>query len=293
VRARAAIEGPAPPVTVARRVHPARRRPCRRQTHRPPADLTGAAGGQRRRGGRSVSPSAPRREVGRRPVRVLRAAPAAAHGLAVGGGGIVGARRPAAGRAAPPVAAILARIRASPVVHADERGGRAAGGNGDIRAVGTPTARRFRRGSRRQGMGDAAPGEDVGGTPVSDSDAAHGQYPGLKQRRWAHPPRAIDDRRREPPQDPGLAGRAEAVRAVWARASGACPPPAERGRRRRARGRELVAPWQPSLADGAARRAVLGRRLERRLSGPFVSSAWPTRARRRPTPPPSAAAGRR
>ena len=60
-------------------------------------------------------------------------------------GAIVSAIHRTAQRAQPAVAAILDRIRASPVVHADETGWRQSGANGYVWTFSTPTERYFLR----------------------------------------------------------------------------------------------------------------------------------------------------
>lgn len=275
VHTREVIEVPATPVTVTRHVYLARRCPCCRRTHRPPVDLTGEAVGRQRFGVRLVSLIATLREVGRLPVRVIQEVLAAVHGLDLSVGGIVGALRQVADRAGPLVADILARIRGSPVVHADESGWREAGVNGYIWTFSTPTERYFRRGSRQKAMVDAVLGADFGGTLVADFYAAYDHYPGLKQRCWAHLLRDIDELGRAHPKDAGLAGWAAAVRAVWQRAHGACPLPAHRERQQRAYERELLALCTPSLTDERAPQAGLCRRIEKYLSELFVFVADP------------------
>ena len=93
------------------------------------------------------------------------------------------------------MAAILDRIRASPVVHADETGWRQNGNNGYVWTFSTPTERYFPCSSQgqalRRGRGkavvDEALGESFSGVLVSDLYAAYHHYDGPKQRCWAHP----------------------------------------------------------------------------------------------------------
>ncbi|MCC6629277.1 MAG: transposase [Chloroflexi bacterium] len=119
-------------------------------------------------------------------------------------------------------------------------------------------------------------GEQFSGTLVADFYAAYDHYPGLKQRCWAHLLRDIDDLCRAHPKDVGLAGWAAAVRAVWARARGACPLPAAREHQQRAFERELLALCQPYLAaEEQPPQAVLCRRIEKYLSELFVFVADP------------------
>ena len=67
---------------------------------------------------------------------------------------------------------ILARIRGSPVVHADETGGREDGVNGSAWTSRPPTARCFVRGRRERAVLAAALGDAGGGRLVSDFSGA-------------------------------------------------------------------------------------------------------------------------
>ena len=84
-------------------------------------------------------------------------------------------------RAAGAVAAILDRIRASPVVHADETGWREDGANGYVWTFST-TERYFLRRGRGKAVVDEALGESFSGVLVSDFYAAYHHYDGPKQR---------------------------------------------------------------------------------------------------------------
>ena len=96
-------------------------------------------------------------------------------------------------RAQPAVAAILDRIRASPVVHADETGWRQSGANGYVWTFSTPTERYFLRRGRGKAVVDEALGESFSGVLVSDFYAAYHHYDGPKQRCRAHLLRDIHD----------------------------------------------------------------------------------------------------
>ena len=110
-------------------------------------------------------------------------------------GAIVSAIHRTAQRAQPAVAAILDRIRASPVVHADETGWREDGANGYVWTFSTPTERYFLRRGRGKAVVDEALGESFSGVLVSDFYAAYHHYDGPKQRCWAHLLRDIHDQR--------------------------------------------------------------------------------------------------
>ena len=88
--------------------------------------------------------------------------------------------------ARPLVAAMLGRIRGSPVVHADETGWRQDGANGYVWTFSTPTERYFVRRGRGKAVVDEVLGESFTGVLVSDFYAAYNHYLGLKQRCWVH-----------------------------------------------------------------------------------------------------------
>ena len=84
--------------------------------------------GQQRLGVNLLSLIATLREEGRLPIRSVQWYLDTVHQLRLSVGAIVSAIHRTAQRAQPAVAAILDRIRASPVVHADETGWRQSGG---------------------------------------------------------------------------------------------------------------------------------------------------------------------
>ena len=92
-----------------------------------------------------VSRIATLREEGRLPIRSIQWYLDTVHQLRLSVGAIVSAIHQTAQRAQPAVAAILDRIRASPVVHADETGWRQNGNNGYVWTFSTPTERYFLR----------------------------------------------------------------------------------------------------------------------------------------------------
>ena len=85
------------------------------------------------------------REEGRLPIRSVRWYLDTVHQLRFSVGAIVSAIHRTAQRAQPAGAASLDRIRASPVVHADETGWRQSGANGYVWTFSTPTERYFLR----------------------------------------------------------------------------------------------------------------------------------------------------
>ena len=159
----------------------------------PPAQLDGVALGRQRLGVNLISRIATLREEGRLPIRSIQWYLCTVHQLRLSVGAIVSAIHQTAQQAQPAVAAILDRIRASPVVHADETGWRQNGNNGYVWTFSTPTERYFLRRGRGKAVVDEALGESFSGVLVSDFYAAYHHYDGPKQRCWAHLLRDIHD----------------------------------------------------------------------------------------------------
>ena len=152
---------------------------CRRRCT-PPAVLDGVVLGQQRLGVNLLSLIATLREEGRLPIRSVQWYLDTVHQLRLSVGAIVSAIHQTAQRAQPAVAAILDRIRASPVVHADETGWREDGANGYVWTFSTPTERYFLRRGRGKAVVDEALGESFSGVLVSDCYAAYHHYEALR-----------------------------------------------------------------------------------------------------------------
>ncbi|MHB8574220.1 MAG: IS66 family transposase [Dehalococcoidia bacterium] len=85
------------------------------------------------------------------------------HQLAVSEGEVVAVLALAAACGTPVVDALLAAVRAEPVVHADETSWREQGQNGYLWSVSTPTRHYYARGSRQKGMVDTLLGDGFSG----------------------------------------------------------------------------------------------------------------------------------
>ena len=144
-RTREVIELPVVPVQVTEHVYLARTCPACRRRCTPPAVLDGVVLGQQRLGVNLLSLIATLREEGRLPIRSVQWYLDTVHQLRLSVGAIVSAIHQTAQQAQPAVAAILDRIRASPVVHADETGWREDGANGYVWTFSIPTERYFLR----------------------------------------------------------------------------------------------------------------------------------------------------
>ena len=166
---------------------------------------------------------------------------------------------------------MLDRIRASPVVHADETGWRQDGANRYVWTFTTPAERYFLRRGRNKEVVDEALGESFSGVLVSDFYAAYNHYPGPKQRCWAHLLRDIHDLGSLYPKDQKLARWAADVHRLWELGKDFSHPKAKQ--RRLAQGkfeRALLARCQPFLEDSSAVQNKLCRRIEKHIKELFV-----------------------
>ena len=164
------------------------------------------------------------------------------------------------------VAGIVDRIRASPVVHADETGWREDGHNGYVWTFSTPSAHYFLRRGRNKEVVDEALGDTFSGVLVSDFYAAYHHYDGPKQRCWVHLLRDIHDLKALYPKDRKLARWADAVHGIYDRAKASAHPQTKR--RRTAQlvlERHLLAICQPFLDDSSVVQAKLCRLIERHI----------------------------
>ena len=281
-RTREVIELPVVPVQVTEHVFIARTCPVCRRRRVPPAQLDGAALGRQRLGVNVLSRIATLREEGRLPIRSIQWDLRTVHQLRLSVGAIVSAIHQTAQQAQPAVAGMVDRIRASPVVHADETGWRQNGNNGYVWTFSTPTERYFPCSSQgqalRRGRGkavvDEALGESFSGVLVSDCYAAYHHYDGPKQRCWAHPCssqgqallRDIHDLVALYPKNTSLAQWAAAVHQLYVEARSFTHPQARRRRTAQlAWERKLLAICQPFLADRLALQGRLCRRIERHI----------------------------
>ena len=285
-RTREVIELPVVPVQVTEQVFIARTCPACRRRCIPPAQLDGVALGRQRLGVNLISRIATLREEGRLPIRSIQWYLRTVHQLRLSVGAIVSAIHQTAQQAQPAVAAILDRIRASPVVHADETGWRQNGNNGYVWTFSTPTERYFLRRGRGKAVVDEALGESFSGVLVSDFYAAYHHYDGPKQRCWAHLLRDIHDLVALYPKDTALAQWAAAVHQLYVEARSMSRPGLSPILRHND-GAPLNWPgsgscWssaspscQPFLADPLALQGRLCRRIERHIKELFVFVAEP------------------
>lgn len=275
-RTREVIEIPVVPAQVTEHVIIARVCPICGRRRVPQADLSGAVVGKQRFGVNLVSLIVTLREEGRLPLRTIQWYLQTVHQLHLSVGGIVQVLHGVAQQAQGAVAEVLERVRASPVVHADETGWREDGANGYVWTFSTPTERYFLRRGRGKGVVDEVLDDSFGGVLVSDFYAAYHHYPGIKQRCWAHLLREIHDLKGMYPEDTGLAQWAEAVLQLYTEANALVTlRPRQGGRAQLALEEKLLALCRPFLKDPLAVQGKLCRRIERFIKELFVFVADP------------------
>ncbi len=275
-RTREVIEIPVAPVQVTEHVFMARVCPVCERRQTPKAALNGVAVGRQRLGVNLVSLMVTLREEGRLPIRTIQWYLKTVHLLHLSVGGIVQAIHKAAQQAQPAVAEVLERVRASPVVHADETGWRQDGANGYVWTFSTPTERYFLRRGRHKEVVDEVLDESFNGVLVSDFYAAYNHYPGPKQRCWAHLLRDIHDLKAVYPDDAKLARWAGAIHEIYAEAKAFIHPEARQRRLAQLRlERKLLARCRRFLDDPLAVQGKLCRRIERFIKELFVFVAEP------------------
>jgi transposase len=275
-RTREVIEIPVVPVQVTEHVFVARVCPVCERRRVPKVALNGVVVGQQRWGVNLVSLMVTLREEARLPLRTIQWYLKTVHQLHLSVGGIVQVIHGAAQHAQLAVAEVLERIRASPVVQADETGWRQEGANGYVWTFSTPTERYFLRRGRDKGVVDEVLDESFAGVLVSDFYAAYNHYPGLKQRCWAHLLRDIHDLKVLYPKDAKLAQWAAAIHKLYAEAKAFVHPEARQRRLAQLRlERKLLARCRPYLDDPLAVQGKLCRRIERFIKELLVFVAEP------------------
>jgi hypothetical protein len=219
------------------------------------------------------------------PVRTIQWYLQTVHQLDLSVGGIVDVIHGASRKAQSSVDQILERIRASPVVGADETGWREEGANGYVWTFSTPTEQYFLRRGRDKGVVDEVLDESFSGVLVSDFYAAYNHYPGLKQRCWSHLLRDIHELKAIYPEDGKLAQWAKSVHKLYKQAKAvvhsfdrATRRRPELKQRRQAQKRleqKLLADCRPFVDDPLAVQGKLCRRIERFINELFVFVAVP------------------
>jgi hypothetical protein len=235
----------------------------------PPLDLSEQVVGQQRLGITLLALIVTLREAGRLPVEMIQWYLATLHGLELSVGAIIAASRQVAQAGASEIAQTRERVRASPLVQADETGWRQNGKNGYIWTFSTPTARYFVYGGRDKGMVDQVLGDAFAGVLVSDFYKAYDHVRTSKQRCWAHLLRDAHDLRKQHPKDARVQTWVDDLHRLYldAVAFVATAPTDLLARATAAGGFDarLLALAQPSLADPTAPQHTLSKRIAQYL----------------------------
>lgn len=201
---------------------------CRRQVT-PQVDLKGQVLGKSRIGIRLMSTIALLRDRCRLPIRVIQAYFKLCHNLDLSRGEIMEILHTVASCGKPTYDNLLDEVRSSPVVHADETGGRENGKNGYFWSYSTPKTHLllYRRSRSKQVvkevMGENS--EKFEGVLVSDFYAAYNTYLGFHQRCWVHLNRDIAELKVKCPKHPPLNIWAKRVKGIYQEAKDWRGPP--------------------------------------------------------------------
>src|SRR5438128_1142402 len=242
----------------------------------PAATEVGVVAGRQRLGVELVTLITMLRMLGRLPIRTIQWYLQTFHHLHLSVGSIVGAIDRVAQRAEPLVAQIRQRVRASPVVYADETHWRENGASGFIWTFGTSTERYYVHGNRTKSVVDEVLGQKhevdaFGGVLCSDFYAAYHHYPALKQRCWAHLLRALHELKKQHRDNVGLQHWASRVYRLYTQARRfRHPQEGERARARQRFERRLLRLCKPFATDVQAPQRRLCARIERHLHELFV-----------------------
>ena len=249
-----------------------------------PLHLNAEVMGHGRMGVRISSLIAYLRTVLRVPVRQIQVYLATLHQLKISTGEIVEVLHRLTRQMRPQVEEILAAIRASPAVQADETGWREDGRNGYIWSMSTPQVRYYEYHHSRGGeVVKHLLGKDFEGVLGSDFYASYNVYAGLHQRCWVHFLRDGHELKEQYPQDVAVHQWFEAVKALYERAcayAGPDPslPPAKqeavRRKQQHAYEQELWQLCAPYVGTPAPMHALC-ERVERFLPELFVFVAVP------------------
>jgi transposase len=229
-RTREVIEIQPSPVQIIEHRYIERRCPLCTKRWTPKVDLADTVLGQQRFGLHLLSLIATLREEGRLPIRTIQWYLRVVHALRLSVGAITAACQTVAKQGQAAQEEILAQVRASPVVQADETGWREAGTNRYVWSWSTPTERYFICGSRSKAMVDQVVGEEFRGVLVTDFYAAYHHYDGWKQRCWAHLLLDIHDLRTCYPDDASVQGWANQLHELFREAKAISLPTQEERR---------------------------------------------------------------
>lgn len=190
-----------------------------KKTFVPSVDLSTVAFGKKRIGINLASTIVTMRDRLRLPIRAIQTYLAIFCQLKLSRGEIVGLLQSASKVGQPKYENLLAQVRGSPVVNADETGGRQNGINGYFWSLSTPTAHvllyRRSRGSQVVEEVVGKESEKFSGVLVSDFYAAYNTYSGFHQRCWVHFLRDIHELKMQNLRHPPLNKWARNIQALY------------------------------------------------------------------------------
>lgn len=191
---------------------------CKR-TFIPGVDLSKVAFGKKRIGVNLASHIILMRDRLRLPVRAIQDYLSIFFKLKLSRGEIIQLLHSASKVGKPQYENLLSQIRGSPVVSADETGGRQDGVNGYFWSLSTPAAHvlmyRKSRGSQVVEEIVGSESEKFSGILVTDFYAAYNTYTGFHQRCWVHFLRDIRELQKQFPKHPPLNAWAKKVKALY------------------------------------------------------------------------------
>lgn len=218
--------------------------------------------------------------VCRVPIGQIRKLVGSLWGLSISAGEIAEILHDVAELGEPAYEALLAKVRGSPVLHADETGWREDGVNGYIWSFSAPEVRYYTyRHSRGAAVAKEVLGEEFTGTLVSDFYAAYNFYDGPKQRCWVHMCRALKELAEKNPDLPEIAVWQQAVVDLYHRAKESAKAEhtdLERSRLKASFESELLALCRPYVGVKTAVQRVLAERMEDFIGELFTFVADPT-----------------
>jgi transposase len=208
----------------------------------------------------------------RLPVRVIQLYFKHCHNLNLSRGEIMEILHTVASIGKPAYDNLLDTVRASPVVHADETGGRQDGKNGYFWSFSTDKVHLllYRRSRSKQVVKEVTGenSEKFEGVLVTDFYAAYNTYLGFHQRCWVHLNRDIDELKVKCPKHPPLNIWAKRVKSIYQEAKDWRGPPddlpaglatQERINKQHYFDQKLESICQPYLASNAPMATLCGR----------------------------------
>lgn len=190
-----------------------------KKTFVPEVDLSAVAFGKKRIGVNLASQIITMRDRLRLPVGLIAKYLRIVYQLKLSEGEIVGLLHAAARKGSGEYQNLLSQIRESPVVNADETGGRENGTNGYFWSLSTKDAHvllyRKSRGAKVVEEITGKESEKFAGVLVTDFYAAYNTYSGFHQRCWVHFLRDIHELKKQNPRHPPLNAWTKKIKALY------------------------------------------------------------------------------